>query len=284
MPLVLPTAPFVPSQLVAGGKVVATFTPSVPTQQVTTLALTGGSVTTAGTLVLTLTGTLVAGSPLAINVAVLIGDTLAMVAAKMRIALQALSAVTNFYTVAAINSGQNVVLTAITGAANEAGFSLNLSSLGAAVGPTLVNSTITTAGSTGGTAINIAAKIADYVYKTDVVERQIAGADGVMRPDRQMVKGAREEFVLTDIEEIDFLLTNFPGFTGINKNGTCQLWISDQTDQAGVSVRLKSVAFACSLTIKSGSTKFGGGDFSKYSITILSLSGAPVTFTINSTS
>jgi hypothetical protein len=284
MPLTLPTAPFAPTQLIAGSKTICVFTPSTPTQQVETATLTGGNVTVAGNVVVTITGSLIVGSPLAINVAVLVGDTLAMVAAKIRLVLAATTAVTNFYTVTPSLSGVQVQLTAITGAADEGAFNIGIG-VGTQTGVTASPTSVTTvAGSTGGTPINIPCKMTELANKTETTERQVPGTDGVMRPDRQMTKSAREEFSLTDIEEIDSVLTNFTSFTGLNRLGTCVLWVMDQTDQAGVSVRLKSAPFPCSLIVKSGTTKFGGGDFTKVSILLLSLAPAGVVWTVNATS
>jgi hypothetical protein len=137
---------------------------------------------------------------------------------------------------------------------------------------------------TGGSAFNVAAKVLDFAYKTTPVERSIPGTDYLIRPDRQTVKEAREEFTLTDIEEIDQFITNMGSFTGINKMGVCVLWIIDQNDPTGTSVRLKSNSFAMSIKVKDGTTKFGGGDFAKASYTILSLSPAGIVWTPNATS
>jgi hypothetical protein len=105
-----------------------------------------------------------------------------------------------------------------------------------------------------------------------------------MRPDKQSTKEAEEAFEMVDIEEVDTVLLSMGGFTAKNITGTCTLWICDQNDPSGTSVREKSTTFACSATVKAGTTKFGGGDFSKMSVHILSLANAPVTFTANATS
>jgi hypothetical protein len=135
-----------------------------------------------------------------------------------------------------------------------------------------------------GTPFNIAGKVGDLVYKTGAIERMVPGADLVMRPDRQATKEAKEDFTIVDIEEIEALLTNLVSFSPAARTGTCVLWIIDQNDPTATSVRLKSNLFLCALSPKDGTTKFGGGDFSKYSIEITSLDPAGIVWTPNATS
>ena len=136
---------------------------------------------------------------------------------------------------------------------------------------------------TVGTPFTILAKVADAVYKQSTVEAQFPGTDGTLRPQRSCMKDAEERFELVDMEDVDSVLLNFGGLTGRHITGTCVLWICEQDDPTGTSVREKSNAFKCAASVKAGTLKFGGGDFSKITISILSIDPAPVVFTPNAT-
>ena len=77
-----------------------------------------GTVTTAGTAVITVTSTGMAGTPLGVNVVVALNDTAAMVAKKIITALEATAAVTAMYFVG--GTGATVTLTRKTAVANVA--------------------------------------------------------------------------------------------------------------------------------------------------------------------
>lgn len=77
-----------------------------------------GTITTTGDATFTITSTGMAGTPLAITVAVVEGDTAAMVAAKARAAIEATAAVTAMYYVGGV--GATVTLTRKVAVANVA--------------------------------------------------------------------------------------------------------------------------------------------------------------------
>lgn len=91
--------------------------PTSGVRQVET-AVIAGTITQAGNATVTVTGAGIAGSPLAISVAVALNDTDAICATKIRAALNATAAVSALYSVG--GAGVNVVLTAIKSAANDA--------------------------------------------------------------------------------------------------------------------------------------------------------------------
>jgi hypothetical protein len=135
---------------------------------------------------------------------------------------------------------------------------------------------------TGGAVTHIACKLVDLANKSATVERHVPGTDMVSRPDRQATKEASETFELVDIEEIDAVLTFMTSFSAKNQTGVATIWVIDQNDNTATSVRLKSeVGFKASLKVKDGTTKFGGGDFSKVSLTLLSLADHGIVFTPN---
>ena len=106
-----------------------------------------GTITGAGNATFTLTSAIVTGSPLAIPVAVLVGDTATVVAAKAAVVFNETAAV-NAHFVASSNAA-NLVLTAIKSAANDA--TLNIAYIdGTCVGLTAdATSDNTTAGVLG---------------------------------------------------------------------------------------------------------------------------------------
>ncbi|MDX2187799.1 MAG: hypothetical protein SFV32_12760 [Opitutaceae bacterium] len=136
----------------------------------------------------------------------------------------------------------------------------------------------------GGSPLLFIAKVANFQYKTSTTMRNVPGADGISRPDRENIKEASESFDLEEIEELDDVISKLGGFTPRPKKGTGVIWITDQDDPTGTSVRLKSDAFKCSIRVKDGSTKFGGGEYSKTSIHVQSLKNDQITFTPNATS
>lgn len=91
------------------------------TKQVETMTIVG-TVTTGGDILVTVTAAGMHGSPIDLNVAVAVSDTAAMVAAKVRAALQAHSvigdSISGFFTIT--GAGADVVATANVPAANDA--------------------------------------------------------------------------------------------------------------------------------------------------------------------
>jgi hypothetical protein len=77
-----------------------------------------GTVTGDGNATFTITSALVTGSPLAVSVAVLNGDTATVVATKAAVTLNANAAVSAHYT--ATSNGADLILTAKKAAANDA--------------------------------------------------------------------------------------------------------------------------------------------------------------------
>ena len=77
-----------------------------------------GTITTAGNATVTVTGAGITGSPLAVSVAVALGDTASVIAQKMRVALQNTAAITAVYEVS--GAGSDIVLTRKLAAVNDA--------------------------------------------------------------------------------------------------------------------------------------------------------------------
>lgn len=118
---------------------------TAPTQQVETLTVTAGA-TGNGNITVTVTSAWMAGSPLAVTVAVLAGDTAAVVAGKIRTALNADSRVTAIYTVSGASTA--VILTDNLYRANDASLKVEITNAGG-TGVNLDTSANTTAGVAG---------------------------------------------------------------------------------------------------------------------------------------
>lgn len=114
---------------------------SAAIQQIET-ATAVGTITGAGDLDVTLTGTGIIGSPLTVTVPVLLGDTAAIWAGKVRAALAGSAGVTTNYTVRS-SSSTTIVLTANTGGSNDGTLNINLQN-GTATGITAAASSANT--------------------------------------------------------------------------------------------------------------------------------------------
>jgi hypothetical protein len=116
------------------------------TPQVTT-ATCAGEVTEAGNAAVTVTGAGIAGSPVAVPVAVAVDDTPTLYAAKIAAAINLNAAIAALYV--ASSSGTKVILTAIAPAANDATLNIAIAT-GTATGITAApDSADTTAGAIG---------------------------------------------------------------------------------------------------------------------------------------
>jgi hypothetical protein len=118
------------------------------TAQVETATIVAASgATTAGNLNVTVTSTLVTGSPLVIPVALLLtDDTAAKVATKVRAALNATAAITDHYTVGGTGADYSLTTSAINHAANDSTLNLAHANDTSAGITTATTSTNTTAG------------------------------------------------------------------------------------------------------------------------------------------
>jgi len=123
---------------------------------------------------------------------------------------------------------------------------------------------------TGESAVNFVGKLLDDEYKLETVDRKVPDANGVLRAD--------ESFTLVDLEEIDEIIAAVAKTAIVA--GSVQLFICDPADAVNT-VRWLSDAFSCTMHVKSGTSKFGGGDYAKMSLTFVSNKGSagPVTWT-----
>lgn len=122
-------------------------------------AVAAGTVTGSGNASVVVTAVGLVGSPLTTPVAVLNGDTAADVGGKIRAALNAVTAITNMFTVG--GSGANVTLTKLTDEATDATFNISIAT-GTATGITAAPTSTMTA-EAGADVISLAAGV-PYIW------------------------------------------------------------------------------------------------------------------------
>lgn len=130
---------------------------------------------------------------------------------------------------------------------------------------------------TGGTAVNLIGKVANYDQSMEFVRREVPGSDNLLRADRIVPIRQSESFKF-ELEEVARLVDVFGGLSGA-KQGTVELYIVDPDDAAG-KVAIKTNAFSCLATLEGG-INFSANEFSKG--TIMFEAREKITFTIDAT-
>jgi hypothetical protein len=246
----MPVTAFDASKIARVSKSFAVFTHGAGVRQITT-ALAVGPITTSGNIAVVVTAAGVAGTPVTLSVAALNGDTAVAWAAKVRAAIIANGPISAVYGVVGA-SDATISLRRLAPAANDATLNISLandSTVGVVAAPTSV---ATTAGAAAGAVVNFVGKVFEADGKTTVIDRKIPDANGINRADIHFATEADENYLMTDIEEIDTILAFLSGLTG-QVRGTVQFFLRDPRDAAGY-VRLLSEAFASSV-IRDGSIK-----------------------------
>lgn len=223
-------------------RVIVVFQPTPGVCQViSTVAV--GTITTAGNVTATLTAAGLAGSPIALSVAVLLGDTAAMWAQKVRLALAANATITAVFSIdPALDA--SITLRRINPAANDVTLNLALAN-GTSVGVTAApTATQVTAGSAAGVPVNYIGKLAEIKGDTTVSDSKFPGQDGVSRPVDHTATEAVESITLKDMEDVETVIASMSGkITGITK-GTAQAFFVTPADPVGT-CRAVSDVFAC---------------------------------------
>lgn len=104
-----------------------------------------------------------------------------------------------------------------------------------------------------------------------------AGMDGVVRNVRAVRTKANDKFTF-GLEEVKRLLPIFGGALHGYRKGTATLWVPDVDDASGKCALKSPVDFDCAVS-RDGKMTHGNSDFSKTSIKIESLEGAPLIWT-----
>jgi hypothetical protein len=239
----LPSVTYDKAKALKARRVIIVFTPSLGVKQVTT-ATAVGTITTAGNLTVTVTGAGITGSPVVLSVPVLVGDTPAAWAHKVRLAIAANANITNLYAIAAAFDA-TITLTRLAPAANDGTLNIaiaNGTSVGATAAPT---SAATTAGATTGTPVNIIGKLSEIKGDTTVVTSKFTDAAGMARDIDHLATEGVESITLKDMEDVDTVLDFMGGVSGLVK-GAAQAFFIDPADVPG-KVRLLSEVFPCAV-------------------------------------
>ncbi|MDE2105149.1 MAG: hypothetical protein KGL39_48425 [Patescibacteria group bacterium] len=135
---------------------------------------------------------------------------------------------------------------------------------------------------TGGSPVTFVGKMSNIHAATTIFAREIPDANGVLRADSHFAQSAEEYVDLTDIEEIDALLSALGGLTGLSR-GTVQMFFCDARDAVNT-VRYLTDAWACAV-LRDGDIKTGDTNSVSKNPTLrfLSEKSGPITFTPNGT-
>lgn len=134
-----------------------------------------------------------------------------------------------------------------------------------------------------GSATKVSGKLFDPEAKLQTVMLKQPGSDDANRAVDEVLLDVDESITLVDVEEIDTIFTLLGGLNGFVK-GTALVYLRDPRDAAGkVKYAISGAAgaaFACSVKRPDGAIRMGGTDFSKTSLVITNLSGAPLVVTL----
>ena len=131
---------------------------------------------------------------------------------------------------------------------------------------------------TGGSVVKLSCKLLDPDSKlTTQILKQPSGTDDINRDVDEVATGSEDTFALVDIEEIDTVLTTLGGLNGLVK-GAAVIYVKDPRDAAG-KVKYSVAIASCSLRRNDGAMRIGG-DWSKTTLLLRSLTGDKLTWTI----
>lgn len=239
----LSTVSFDKSKLIVGRQSVISFTDGAGVQQVTT-ATAAGAITTSGNLTATLTAAGLAGSPIALSVAVLNGDTPSMWAQKVRLALAANAVIAAVWEVLAALDA-TITLRRRVAAANDATLNLALAD-GTSDGCTeAATSAATTAGAASGPVTNLLVEYVSHAPGLSTSRAKGPGANNGPAFTAKVWASDRAEMFKFRSKEIAKIITLLGSLSGL-KEGTVTLFVRDPSD-AALKVALKSDDFPCSL-------------------------------------
>lgn len=238
----LPLVTYNKAKALKARRVIIVFQPTPGVSQVITTTAVG-TITTAGNVTATFTAAGLVGSPIALSVAVLLGDTAAMWAQKVRLALVANAVIAAVFSVdPALDA--TITLRRINPAANDVTLNLALAN-GTSVGVTAApTATQVTAGSAAGVPINYLGKLGEIKGDTTNQDSKFPGSDGVSRSVDHIATEAVESITLKDMEDVETVVASMNGkITGITK-GTAQAFFITPDDPVGT-CRAVTDVFAC---------------------------------------
>lgn len=127
------------------------------------------------------------------------------------------------------------------------------------------------------TPVEVISKMVDYTGDSELAQRLVPDAKGVMRPDRIVRKSAGESFTF-ETEELAKVTAILGGGLNGLATGTAVVFITDPDDAAG-KVAIKSESFPC-IVQRDGNVSFND-DFAKAKIKVTSTKVGDITFTLD---
>lgn len=268
----LPAASFDKTKTVVGHKSILAITNGLGVRQVER-ATAAGAITTSGNLTCTVTGAGISGSPVALSVAVLNGDTPAMWAQKVRLAISANAAISALYDVEAALD-ETITLTRKTAAANDATLNIALADDTSDGVTEAASSTAVTAGAASGPVTNL---LVDYVGdrgSLDLGRMMAPGANNGPAHTSRVWTKSRAELLAFRTKEIKKVIALLGSLTGIIE-GSCTAYVRDPDDVTDV-VALKSDDFPCSIYRDPAEIAHGRDNPSEVTLIIESLKDGPI--------
>jgi hypothetical protein len=239
-------------------------------------ATAAGSITTSGNLTATITGAGITGSPVALSVAVLNGDTPAMWAQKVRLAIAANAAISALYDVdPALDA--TITLRRKVAAANDATLNIALAD-GTSDGATeAAESVAVTAGAADGPATTLQVDYLSDGGSMELGELMAPGADNGPAYSSRNWERSRSELYRFRSKEVKKIRELLGGLTG-RVAGTVTLYVRDP-DDAPDTVAMLSDAFPASVYRDPAEIAYSGDNTAEVTLIVKSHKDGPVAWT-----
>lgn len=274
--MTIPAHSFDKSKTVVGRQSVIVFNDGAGVRQVER-ATAAGSITTSGNVTATITGAGITGSPVALSVAVLNGDTPAMWAQKVRLAIAANAAISALYDVLPALDA-TITLVRKLAAANDGTLNIALAN-GTSVGATTAAESVdVTAGAADGpqTVLRV-----DYLGDAGTLELgdlMAPGADNGPAYSARNWERSRSELYRFRCKEVKKVIALLGGLTG-RKSGACTLYVRDPDDAADKVALRSDEGFPCSLYRDTAEVTHSGDNPSEVTLIVKSHKDGQITWT-----
>lgn len=131
---------------------------------------------------------------------------------------------------------------------------------------------------TGGSPVTLIGKVSEIEGKLTTVELKAPDTQGILRTVRSAATVAEESITITDMEDVDNILSLLGSLTQM-VTGTAQAFFIDPSDASG-HVRYLTDSFACSV-MRDGNLKTGAEFTKNPTLKFVSEKGGPITLTAN---
>lgn len=276
----LNTVTFDKSQLLVGRQSVISFTDGAGVRQ-TIVATAAGAITGSGNLTATLTAAGMVGSPIALNVPVLNGDSVEAWAHKVRLALKANATIDAFFEIVP-SLDATITLRRKAAAANDATMNLALAD-GTSTGVTEdATSDITVEGAASGPTTHLVVEYVSHVPGLTVASAQ--GIGGANRPAFTALtwESGRAEMFRVRCKEIAKVKTLLGSLSG-HKEGSATVYFRKPSDAAGKAALVSETDFPAALYRDPAEMEVAASNASEVTLILASLKDGAVDFTANAT-